>query len=508
MPRARTGCLVYKKSSGWNARVWVDVKDPTGEIGEERRWVPLETHDRDLAKRKMKKIVAMLASGELVADAARAEAKREWTVAEHDEIVNAHRRATGVRSVEDEEIVQRRHVHPHIGAMTLKAVRPANVRGVLLAAIAAGLRRNTVRTIRAVMFRSFRAAWESELIPENPVAKVRVPKMSETKRARVILADEEIAQYIADPRAKRAELKLLSLAARTEGGMRTGDLMRWDWTMIDRVAFELCVIPRAKKGQPQTLEIPEVLRPFLRAWWVQRGCPASGPVFPRVRGEAKGKARAARGVSFAAALRRELLRAGVVRHECDGSCSREKDPTPCANFATDSLYNDTPSSQRVDFHSFRRAFNTALAEAGVNVQQAMHLAGHSDPKVHAMYVMSTRRMQRIPAAALPQIPMLVSATAVTNPSAGSHEVSGNSRRGWDSNPRMSVLQGDTGTVQDASLRALAPWSWVPAALAAHRRLPLRIGEKARGCASSFGGRNRGSLSTGAIMHHGEPLVWS
>lgn len=50
------------------------MKDDTGGIREERRSVPLETHDKELARRKMKKVVAMLASGELVADAAEAEA--------------------------------------------------------------------------------------------------------------------------------------------------------------------------------------------------------------------------------------------------------------------------------------------------------------------------------------------------------------------------------------------------------------------------------------------------
>ena len=59
----------------------------------------------------------------------------------------------------------------------------------------------------------------------------------------------------------------------------------------------------------------------------------------------------------------------------------------------------------MDFHSFRRAFNTALAEAGINVQHAMHLASHSDPKVHARYVMSTRAMRKIPDEALPQLPV-------------------------------------------------------------------------------------------------------
>ena len=60
----------------------------------------------------------------------------------------------------------------------------------------------------------------------------------------------------------------------------------------------------------------------------------------------------------------------------------------------------------MDWHSFRRAFSTALADAGVNVQHAMHLAKHSDPKVHARYVMSSPAMRAIPAAALPAMSLV------------------------------------------------------------------------------------------------------
>jgi integrase len=56
----------------------------------------------------------------------------------------------------------------------------------------------------------------------------------------------------------------------------------------------------------------------------------------------------------------------------------------------DRLYLETDVSLPVDFHSFRRAFNTALAEAGVNVQRAMHLASHSSARTHSRYVMSTK----------------------------------------------------------------------------------------------------------------------
>ena len=62
-------------------------------------------------------------------------------------------------------------------------------------------------------------------------------------------------------------------------------------------------------------------------------------------------------------------------------------------------YYETASTLPVDFHSFRRAF----AEAGVNVEHAMHLTAHSDPRVHARYVMDTVAMRTIPEAALPRL---------------------------------------------------------------------------------------------------------
>src|SRR6185369_6989821 len=70
----------------------------------------------------------------------------------------------------------------------------------------------------------------------------------------------------------------------------------------------------------------------------------------------------------------------------------------------DPLYFETATTLPVDFHSFRRAFNTALAGANVNVQRAMHLAGHSDAKTHMRYVMRSPAMRAIPAEALPHLP--------------------------------------------------------------------------------------------------------
>jgi site-specific recombinase XerD len=73
--------------------------------------------------------------------------------------------------------------------------------------------------------------------------------------------------------------------------------------------------------------------------------------------------------------------------------------------ALDALQSDTDQTLRAHVHSFRRAFATGLAVAGVNEQQAMRLAGHSNSATHKRYVKFGQRAALVtPAAALPRKP--------------------------------------------------------------------------------------------------------
>jgi hypothetical protein len=112
-------------------------------------------------------------------------------------------------------------------------------------------------------------------------------------------------------------------------------------------------------------------------------------------------------------LRRDLRKAGIFRMvpiEVPATKSgtrtdlgKQAQGIKLAPNPLDPLYFETATSLPVDFHSFRRAFASALAEAGVNVQHAMHLTAHSDPRVHARYVMRTPAMRTIPPAAIPRL---------------------------------------------------------------------------------------------------------
>jgi len=65
------------------------------------------------------------------------------------------------------------------------------------------------------------------------------------------------------------------------------------------------------------------------------------------------------------------------------------------------LFTETEYSRPIDFHSWRRAFNQALADAGVNAQQAMALASHSSLQAHERYLRNTEKRRTIPTEALP-----------------------------------------------------------------------------------------------------------
>jgi hypothetical protein len=162
--------------------------------------------------------------------------------------------------------------------------------------------------------------------------------------------------------------------------MRTSDVNRWDWQQIDLVHFAHVVVPRTKTEEPQDIAVPEDMRPILFDWWDRAGRPSSGPVFPARRGDNAGGFKAERGVSYANRLRRECIRAGLTRPE---------------------LYRDTARTRRLDFHGFRRAFATALANSkDVSMQTAMQLTGHADPRTHMRYVAGATQ---IPASVVPNL---------------------------------------------------------------------------------------------------------
>jgi integrase len=304
-----------------------------------------------------------------------------------------------------------------LGELALAEVRSSEVRAKL-ASCAEGrtlgqhgerLKRKSIGGVRAVLLQLFDSAWQDELVSENPVARVKLKSVcpNESTKTRTLLTDAEFGQLLAS-HAVGPELKMLALLARTIGGQRTSDLHSLDWTAFGP-AFATLRVPRHKTRSTrgaQELDVPEQVRPFVEVWWRALGSPKVGPVFPCRKGKRVGRAKSLRN-SYAAELREALHAAGVRRHVCDRKPDaepRKRGEACCPAMATDPLFTDTTDTLRVDFHrTTRGGYSTALAAAGVNVQTAMVLTGHSSPQVHQRYI-AEATIRALPPAALPPMP--------------------------------------------------------------------------------------------------------
>ncbi len=442
--RPRKGTLVWQKR-GWAARIWTLVD---GEWI--RKTIPLGTTNKVVARRKMARLVAEANAG---AEVDSVEATAPETFAVVADRVHKQRVRDGVRDAKSELQRLKAYAFDVFGEVSVAAIRSADVNACLDAAKEAGRSRQTVAHLRQDIRNVFAAAKRDGTIKTNPVDESEMPKFPEAvQKERAVLTDPELAAYLAwqHPDEHHAmavlERQVMACVARMFGGLRTGDLhaLRWDAFDVDEGAFTCGWAPRRKTKRPQLLGVPEMLRPILRDWWERAGRPKEGLVFPARRGERAGESK--RGVSHAAAFRRDLKRAMGLEvcekvtttrrntRKLTRSVWRQKrEMTPRER----QLFTDTPYTLPVDFHSWRRAFSQALADADVNAQQATTLTGHASLAAHARYLANSGKLRELPEAALPALGVL--SVPRTEVGSGNHV----SRRATvDSNHRPSAPEAD------------------------------------------------------------------
>jgi integrase len=413
--RPRTGSLVWRKS-GWSARYW------TQKDGEWIRvCVALGTDNKAVARRKLARLLE--AEGATALDVA----KRIETFEEAARASVKLQAAEGLATWKDRLHRLEVWAFPTLGQMPVDKLRPPHVLEALEACQRDGRSRRTIMHLKIDISTVLDSLWREEQIPENVARKVRVPKNARVdERRRVVLADDEFEALLHSPHLG-AELATMAYTSRTFGGMRTSDLHAWDWKHIDTQDWADAHVPRPKTKSSDRLALPESFVPVLKAWWRQHGSPTAGPVFPVRKGPRAGKRKQGK-TSYAWHLREALWLAGIVRPldgfekaraawqaaqaELERAVSRraertELDARIAAATAAEGrarklclIQAGSEDYKPLDFHSFRRAFATGLADAGVNVQQAMALAGHRTASTHMRYVRITEVLE-VPTAALP-----------------------------------------------------------------------------------------------------------
>jgi integrase len=382
--RPRKGTLEFRGKT-WHARLTVTVDGESV-----RKWFDLGTDNKAVARRKLNRLNAE------TLQASPAVALKSETVDDYAGPWLASRKDRGVASADYERTLYDRIWKPALGSLELGAKGVgAIVRGVLEQAAAGKLMppkrkgrtaaalpysRQTIVHIRAVIFRLFDAAWRDELLAENPIARVSVPEMEQSGKARTILTDDEIGLLVRHPLVD-SEIKMLVLISRTIGGLRAGDLGALDWTAFSP-DFGTCTFvrrkTRKKRPRPETHAVPDVVRGFLKAWHDAQQNPSAGPVFPARRGPRAGKPKKMSN-GYAKVLRRALLKAGVDRHE---------------------LHHETATTLPVDFHSTRRAYATAIVGSGASDRETMKMGGWSSAALITRYDQKDN-VRVLPAAAVP-----------------------------------------------------------------------------------------------------------
>lgn len=253
------------------------------------------------------------------------------------------------------------YIKPRVGRMKLRDVRDTHLQQILNGE--AGRSASHVKKLRMVMQEMFKRARQSRLIPYDPAELLELPTV--TERRRRSLTDQERTGVLTVAQTHPAGLWVLTLLYT---GMRPGETAALTWADVDIAHNEIHVHAARESGAeaikgPKTeagvrdIPIHAALLPRLQA---ARGTPFS-PVFPTASGKHPDDATMYR---WWRSFRRALdihMGATVYRNQITHSVLAE-DLTP---------------------YCLRHTFCSDLQRAGVPLNVAKELMGHSDVSVTA-----------------------------------------------------------------------------------------------------------------------------
>jgi hypothetical protein len=315
----------------------------------------------------------------------------------------------------------RAHAIPKIGHVAVGELRRHHVATTLDAMGERGLSAGAMLKMRSDISAVLAYLERKGVLSENVALGVELSEDAEDDtRERLTLTDEEYLRFW-QARGFETELDMMVLFSRCLAAERTSDLHAHDWSGFDRESWATCLVRRPKTDMEQDSRgrtrrgrrqkaggrkrasrsyhlVTHAIDPFVRgpleAYWRRMGQPASGPVFPYLRGPKAGERKAGRGISYAKAFRQAVWEAGLRRPLPGYEQAIGKDKRKfCA------LQVETDTTRPLDFHGHRAAAITALCQAGVSDLELGSTVGHSQPKTSAGYL--RRRTVGMPASALP-----------------------------------------------------------------------------------------------------------
>jgi len=156
----------------------------------------------------------------------------------------------------------RNHIEPALGRVKLGDLSPAHLRGLYAAKLASGLSGRTVGYIHVTLYSALKAAVLDGLIPRNPAASVKAPRMD--KQEMTPLSPAQARALLDTAREMDDRWSALYVLA-VSTGLRQGELLGLRWEDVDLESATLRVRhtlqpPGFPKGAPARLTPPKTRR--------------------------------------------------------------------------------------------------------------------------------------------------------------------------------------------------------------------------------------------------------
>ena len=160
------------------------------------------------------------------------------------------------------EGLARNHIKPALGRVKLGDLSPAHLRGLYAAKLGCGLSGRTVGYIHVTLYSALKAAVLDGLIPRNPAASVKPPRMD--KREMTPLSPAEARALLDTARDMDDRWSAMYVLAVTTG-LRQGELLGLRWEDVELGGATLRVRhtlqpPGFPKGAPARLTPPKTRR--------------------------------------------------------------------------------------------------------------------------------------------------------------------------------------------------------------------------------------------------------
>ena len=262
----------------------------------------------------------------------------------------------------------------------LEDLTPTDVRMWRDKLTAKGLSAPTVNGHLRVLRIPFNRAHDLGYIPTNPCGTKAVKPVRDDARGDVekdVFTPEQISKLIAA--APREDWKGTIMCGYFTG-LRLRDCVDLCWRSVDLDKEVIRVTPNKTRRYGTRVRVP--IHPQLAAWLRKqtRGI-EKAPVFPTLAGKDTG-GRSGLSTGFKRIMDKAKIKGRLVREKKGSGRSRSS----------------------LTFHSLRHSFNSALANAGVDVELRQALTGHASAEQNETYTHREHKVKRAAVSRVPWIP--------------------------------------------------------------------------------------------------------